>query len=248
MRLMKKLCRCVMSHGRRYRDLLQNEWRETDLSEKQAHQIINRIDSVLEQLPQAMKQSHDRIIGERKVENKDKILSLYEPHTQVYHRGKAGDETEFGLQLLVGESEDGLIMDYELVNGSPKNDTQHVSPCLERLKAANIKVANVVGDRGFASASNSNILKGQEMRDYLCPRNVISLKEKLSDETFLRLQKRRGQTEGRIGILKHNFIGSTMLVKGYERQQKHMAWSILVHNLWLIARRLIKESALQKAA
>jgi hypothetical protein len=52
-------------------------------------------------LPRAQKQAHERIIGERKVANAEKILSLYEPDIQVLVRGNAGAEVEFGNKLLL---------------------------------------------------------------------------------------------------------------------------------------------------
>lgn len=241
LRSMKKLNKCVASHAQRYRDLLKEHWAETELSEKEAALIMGRIDNILTQLPQAMKQAHERIIGGRLIPNSQKILSLYETHAQVYHRGKAGADTEFGLQLVVGEAMEGLIIDWELVEGAPKNDTQHLKPCLNRLKEAGMSIADVVGDRGFASAKNSYYLNGKSMGDHLCPRNVIDLKERLQGKEFASFQKRRAQTEARIGILKHRFIGATMPAKGFERQKKHMAWSILAHNLWIIARRIIEQ-------
>jgi hypothetical protein len=249
LRLMKKLSRCVSKHAERYRALLLEKREETGLSERQAQQIIKRIDNVLAQLPDAITQAHERIIGERLVPNDRKILSLYESHAQVYHRGKAGKPTEFGLQLLVAESMDGLIVDWDLVDGAPKNDTQHLKPCIKRLQAAKISIANAVGDRGFASAKNSAYLDKQRIGDQLCPRNVIDLQQRLQDESFVTFQKRRAQTEARIGILKNRFIGQRVPVKGYIRQKKHMAWSVLSHNLWLLARRLAdQEQPIKQAA
>lgn len=248
LRLMKKLAKCVGGHAKRYRDLLKAGWKETDLSEKEALQIIGRIENVLTQLPDAIAQAHERIIGERQVPNERKILSLYESHAQVYHRGKAGAQTEFGLQLVVGEAVDGLVTDWELVDGAPKNDTLHLVPCMERLEAAGIRIVNAITDRGFASAKNSRTLGEKKIGDHLCPRKVIDLKARLQEKEFVAFQKRRAQTEGRIGILKHCFIGATMPVKGFDRQKKHMAWSVLAHNLWLIARRLQDQAALKQAA
>ena len=249
LRLMKKLSQCVNKHAERYRALLLAKREETGLSEGQAQQIIKRIDTVLAQLPDAITQAHERIIGERLVPNDRKILSLYESHAKVYHRGKAGKSTEFGLQLLVGESMDGLIVDWDLVDGAPKNDTQHLKPCIERLQAAKIHIANAVSDRGFASAKNSAYLNKQQIGDQLYPRNVIDLQQRLQEESFVTFQKRRAQTEARIGILKNRFIGQRMPVKGYTRQKKHMAWCVLAHNLWLLARRLAdQEQPIKQAA
>jgi len=241
LRLMKKLVWCIEKHAIRYRNLLDKSWEETDLTRPQAEVILRRMDNILKQLPAAVKQAHERIIGERPVKNSEKILSLYESHTQVYHRGKAGGETEFGLQLLVGESAHGLIVDWDLVEGAPKNDTQHVVPCLARLKAAGIRVAGMVGDKGFFSAKNSEYLQDKKITDALCPRNVLDFQQRQKDAEFVAFQKRRAQTEARIGILKNRFIGRSLPVKGIVRQKKHVALCVLSHNLWVLARLLARE-------
>ena len=88
----------------RHREVLEQRWQETDLTEGEARQILERIKVVVEKLPEAIRQAHERIIGERQVENDEKILSLYEGHASVYVRGKAGADVEFGSQLLLGKA------------------------------------------------------------------------------------------------------------------------------------------------
>lgn len=249
LREMKKLSKTVGGHAERYKALLLARWQETDLTEGDMKQIIKRIDNVLEQLPEAIHQAHERIIGNRKVKNEDKILSLYQPQAQVYHRGKAGKRSEFGLQLLLAESRCGLITDWDLVRGVPKNDTKHVKPCLGRIKAAGIAVKTVVSDRGFHSQANSEELKSRKLEDHTCPRNVIKLKEKRQEKAFRAAQTRRAQTEARIGIAKHQFIGARLPAKGEELQHKHVALAVLSHNLWLIARKIMdQKKPMRKAA
>jgi hypothetical protein len=249
LRQMKRLSTCVEKHGRRYCQLLLDQWEKTDLSQPEADQILKRIENILTQLPAAIHQAHERIIGERQVPNDRKLLSLYESHSQVYYRGKAGKQTEFGLQLLIGESMEGLIVDWDLVEGVPKNDTRHLQPCVERLQASGLTILEAVGDRGFASVKNSDYLSQEQIGDQLCPRGVIDLQKRIQEKKFATFQKRRAQTEARISILKHRFIGPTIPVKGMKRQKKHVGWSILTHNLWVIARKIIAQSIpLQQAA
>jgi hypothetical protein len=57
----------------------------------------------LSALPAAVKQAHERIIGERQVANDEKLLSLFEPDIHVIVRGKADAEVEFGNLLVLGE-------------------------------------------------------------------------------------------------------------------------------------------------
>ena len=59
-RAMKKLSKCIAKHGRRYRHLLNEKWRDTHWTEAQAKQVIHRLDLILEQLPTAIKQAHER--------------------------------------------------------------------------------------------------------------------------------------------------------------------------------------------
>ena len=94
----------------------------------------------------------------------------------------------------------------------------------------------VVTDRGFASASNSRTLKAGGTFDGLCPRQPAELSRKMKGKKFARLQRRRAQTEARIGILKHGFLGRPMRAKGFDHRELALAWGVLTHNLWMLAR------------
>jgi len=65
LRRMKEIVQVVRKHAQRHRDLLDQQWSETDWTRKQAELVLDRIDGVLEQLPAAVKQAHEPIIGER---------------------------------------------------------------------------------------------------------------------------------------------------------------------------------------
>src|SRR2546429_7482307 len=114
LREMKKLSKIIAAHAERHREVLEKRWQETDLKEGEARQILERIKVVVEKLPAAIRQAHERIIGERQVQNDEKILSLYEGHASVYVRGKAGAEVEFGSQVLLGVRQSGAVVDWEL--------------------------------------------------------------------------------------------------------------------------------------
>ena len=251
LREMKKLSKIVSGHATRHRELLEQHWQETDLKQGEAKQIMERIDRVVRQLPQAIHQAHERIIGERQVKNGDKILSLYESHAAVYVRGKAGAEVEFGSQLLLGESERGVIVDWELVNGNPRADTKMLGRSLDRLKqaTAGASIQQVCGDRGFDSKANRELLESGGIYNGICPKAPSDMKERMKEPEFVAMQKRRSQTEARISIFKNGFLGGTLLSKGYANQNREIAWSVLTHNLWVIARLPKREArALAKAS
>jgi hypothetical protein len=254
LRQMKKLVGVVRGHARRHRDLLDQNWEQTGWTRPQAEQILARIDRVLELLPKAQKQAHERIIGQRLVNNEEKILSLYEPDVRVMVRGKAGAEVEFGNTVLLGENRQGIILDYQIWKEQAPADVNVLVESLERVTTALRKVGAVVTDRGFASKANSRGLKECEIFDATCPRHPQELKDRMKDQRFMNLQRRRGQTEGRIGILKHGFLGSALRAKGFAHRELALAWGVLTHNLWALAwmrkvkRQKKKAEPLRKAA
>lgn len=204
---LKTLLRLTEAHGRRYLAILHNHREKTDLSEAQAEQILQRMINVLDQIDDIVFQSNERIVGERKVQNKTKILSLFEKHAQVYKRGKSGSDIEFGLQLFVAETKEGLISNWKLRNGVPQHDSKFVKECIEDLESANIKPLVFTGDRGFYAKGIEKYLKKKSVDSHIFPKNKEEAVKKLQSQKFRNSSNRRSQTEGRIGILKNKFIG-----------------------------------------
>lgn len=234
-RRMKKLMKTIEGHARNYHALLEGHWRETGWSELETQVVLERIQVILDQLPQAIHQAHERIIGERRVCNADKILSLHEPDIHVLVRGKAGAEVEFGNGLYLAEQTDGLIVDWDFMQEQPVADSKLVKPSLKRIAANYAAPGSYTGDRGFDAAANDLVLEELSIINGICPRSVPALQEKLRDEGFCLLQKRRGGTEGRIGIFKNAYLGRPLRSKGFAHRKTRIEWCILGHNLWKLA-------------
>jgi hypothetical protein len=243
------LAQVVRDHAQRYRQILDEQWQQTHWTRKQAEQVLRRMDQVLEQLPAARRQARQRILKEQPVKNQDKILSLYEPEVRVIVRRKAGAEVEFGNTLLLGESLDGLIVDWELFAQSAPADSRLLLRSLERTQANLGVELNLLGaDRGFDSQSNQDKLSEQQVYNAVCPRNPAQLKKRKRSRKFKAAQRRRAQTEGRIGILKENFFGSPLRRKGFAHRNLAVTWGVLTHNLWVIARLVQAQVKEKKAA
>jgi IS5 family transposase len=237
LRLMKQLMKKVRRHAQVHRRLLEDRRAETTLSEREAAQILRRLDGVLEGLPQAIRQAHERIIGGRSVSNADKILSLYERDLHVIIRGKAGASVEFGNTLLLVEQSEGLIVDWRLYREQSPPAAQVLVESLERAKKAYARhPKSAATDRGFDSPDSRAYLAAHHIRDQMCPRSPSELKRKMRGARFRAHQLRRGQTEGRIGILKNEFLGRPLRSKGYGFRELSVAWAVLAHNLWVLAR------------
>jgi len=244
-RRMKKLMKTIQAHGQRHRDLLEEKWERTDWSAKQATRVIERIDNVLQQLPEAVKQAHARIIRKEQTANDEKILSFYEPDANVIVRGKPEAEIEFGNSLLLAEQREGLIVDWDLHQGTAPNDSRQLRPCVERIQEAHgAQCVEAVGaDRQFDGPSVRAWLEESGIYNGVCPRSPKALENKRHAAKFQKIQRRRAQSEARIAILKNDFLGNPLQRRGFENRELQVGWSVLAHNLWLLARLKLAQDA-----
>src|SRR5712664_2072735 len=78
-------------------------------------------------------QSRRRVLQGEKVPTEEKIYSIFESHTHLIKRGKAQKPVEFGHKVFLAESAQGLVTDYQVLDGNP-SDTDHVQSSLDRHK------------------------------------------------------------------------------------------------------------------
>jgi hypothetical protein len=249
LRQMDRLVGTVRNHARRYRELLAQQWPQTAWTEAQAQQVLQRMDGVLEQLPLARQQARQRILQDQPVANADKILSLYEPDVHVIVRKKAGAEVEFGNTFFLAENSQGLILDWELFQDQAPADPALLPWSISRLEDAfGPKLKAVAADRGFDNAVNRVGLAKEGIYNAVCPRSPQQLRERSGSWKFKRLQRRRGQTEGRISIVKNVFLDGQVRSKGFTHRALTVTWSVLVHNLWVLARMQLRAQAARAKA
>jgi hypothetical protein len=250
LRRMKNLLKKAAKHAIKHFGLLDKNYQQVDLTRRQAEQILLQISNVTIKVADVIKQAHERIIGQRKVENNVKILSIYEDDVNVIVRKKAGAEVEFGNTLFLAEQKDGLIVDWQLFQKQAPADSRLLQEFHQRIaNKLDIKVELIAGDRGFDSKTNQKYFEKHKIFNGICPRNPEQLQQRLEEEQFCDAQNRRSQTEARISILGRCFCGNPMLQKGFEHREIHMGLSILSHNLWVLARlKLAQQTKLKEAA
>lgn len=65
----------------------------------------------------------------------EKIYSIFEPHTDLIKRGKVRTPVEFGHEVFLSESAEGLITQYEVMKGNAPDEV-HVASSLQRYRQA----------------------------------------------------------------------------------------------------------------
>jgi hypothetical protein len=217
LRRMKKLVRVVEKLAQAHLAKLRKQGAVSPLSLGEQVALEQKFTVILEQIDDVIHQAHERIIGGRHVKNADKILSLYEPDMHVIVRGKAGAEVEFGNTLFLAD--DGLIVDWHLYREQAPADSRMIPEHVRRMQEDNeITLKTLVGDRGFDSAGNS-ILLGNTIENHFCPRDTKRFEQRLQNDAFRRHQRRRAQTEARIAIVTHGFLGNPMYKWWYKTKR-----------------------------
>jgi IS5 family transposase len=172
-----------------------------------------------------------------------KILSLFEPHSQVIRKGKAHKPNEFGRLVRIDEVENGIVSQYAVLPGNHA-DTNGWVPALDAHKRHFGRVPRLMtADRGFYSARNEQeaIDRGVERVALPASGRLSKKRNDLQHERWFRRALRwRGGIEPRIGTLKHPFSMARARYKGELGFERFVGWCVIAQNLVSTARTLVR--------
>jgi IS5 family transposase len=80
-----------------------------------AARLTAQLDRFLPLVAQAIHHAQRRVLDGQPVASREKVLSLFEPHTRVVHRGKTGAAVEFGRPVVCDEIAGGFVTRYHVL-------------------------------------------------------------------------------------------------------------------------------------
>ena len=135
----------------------------------------------------------------------DKVLGVFEPHTETIRKGKISKPNEFGKLVTIQESEHQIITAYEVYATRPADVTLWTA-ALDRHQTIFGRAPDLAaGDRGFSSAANEQAATVRGVRRVVLPRRGPKSPARRAYERqrwFRRGQRWRVGSEGRISVLK----------------------------------------------
>lgn len=199
--------------------------------------IYQELSKLLPNMEKVYANSYQFQIEGEKVENKDKIFSIYQTHTDILVKGQR--DIDFGHKLLVTRGNSCLILDYAVSEGNP-SDKNLLTPSLEKVvENYTVIPQSTSNDGGFASQDNLNWCKEKGIINIVFTKVTQSLKNIVTNPEIEKLLKKwRGTTEAVISNLKRGFGLKRVLWDGWEKFQAKVAWGILCFNLRVICNRL----------
>jgi len=112
---------------------------------------VGRLSHFLDLTDQVLRTTMRRMLHGETVPNDEKLFSIYETHTQLYKRGKAGEPIQFGRLVIVYEDSAGFIVHHHL---PPRTETDR-GVVVEQTKSVVARLGDqlksVSFDRGFHS-------------------------------------------------------------------------------------------------
>jgi len=188
---------------------------------------------------QAIAQATRRVLQGEAVPAEEKLLSLFEPHTQAIRRHKPGKLTEFGKKVLLDEVEGGIVSHFAILNDVGL-EHPHFVASLDAHQARFGRPPDLVaGDRGLYSPENEERAHERGVRRVVLPKAGRASRERQQHERqrwFRRGFRFRAGAEGRIHVLKRDYGLARCRDHGEEGFGRWVGWGIVAHNLTQIAK------------
>jgi len=164
----------------------------------------------------------------------DKVLSIFEPHTETIRKGKIATPNEFGKLVTIQESEHQIITGYEM-NAIRPADVTLWTPALDRHQRIFGRAPDLAaGDRGFSSAANEQAATDRGVRRVVLPRRGPKSPTRRAFERqrwFRRGQRWRVDSEGRISVLKRRNGLDRCRYHGLDGMQRWVGLGVIANNL-----------------
>lgn len=213
-------------------------------SDPLAQRVAEQLAEFMPWVEQVSAQATPRVWEERSVPAAEKVVSLFEAHTQVIRRGKAPPrDTEFGHKVNYAEVEGGLVSDWQVIGQGNPSDAD-LLPAILRQHCQRFGHAPDVlaADRGGFSPEKERLAQNWGVTTMAIPQRGTVTKERQAQEhrpAFKKGQRFRNGIEGRISVLNRTVPQRRCPYRGLEGFERWIGWGVLVANLSKFAQTIV---------
>jgi transposase, IS5 family len=202
--------------------------------------LRHALETMLPRVRQVMRQMRGRIFG-GETRTQGKILSLFEPTTEVIRKGKAGKPNEFGKMVKLQEAENQIVTDYEVYDQRPHD---FLIPSIEAHEAMLGRTPHLA-DSGFHSAKNEAAAKEKGVKRVCIPNRSTKSTERKREQKkrwFRNGQKWRTACEGRISVVKRRHGLARCRYKGDHGMKRWVGLGVIADNLINIGNAMARQA------
>jgi len=198
------------------------------------------LETMIPRVKQVMRQTRERIL-KGNAHLAGKIVSIFEPHTEIIRKGKAAKPTEFGKMIKIQEAEQQIITHYEVYDERP-SDADLFIPALEAHRRPLGRAPRLAtADAGFYSAKNESVAYALGVKRVSIPNRSTKSEERKQLQKkrwFRNAQKWRTGSEGRISLVKRRHGLDRCRYKGQHGMKRWVGLGVIGDNLINIGRAL----------
>jgi len=200
---------------------------------KQVSGLRAQLTTMIERVGQVVKQTRVRVFGgDRKFQ--EKVVSMFEPQTEIIRKGKASKPTEFGKMVKVQEAENQIVTHYEVYDERPA-DTALLVEAVEIHKERTGAIPRIAAaDAGFFSQANEKQLEEMGVNNVSVPSRNTRSEQRRSHQkkrSFKRAQRWRTGCEGRISVLKRRHGLNRCHYRGQDGMKRWVGLGVIADNL-----------------
>jgi len=244
-RLLDSTSRVVGQAKRFSKEIAQGVKHSSDILQQLVLEGLRQeLDQMALRVKQVMRQTRARIFrGNTRSEGK--LLSLFEPSTEVIRKGKAGKPNEFGKMVKLQEAENQIITDYQVYPQRPY-DSDLLIAAIETHQALLGRAPRLVAaDAAFYSLKNETTAKAKGVKRVCIPNRSTKSPERKREQRkrwFRNGQKWRVGCEGRISVVKRRHGLDRCRYKGYDGMNRWVGLGVIADNVVNIGRAMEKQA------
>ena len=205
-----------------------------EVATEEAQALSKQLEQFLPLVEQVIDQTVRRVFEGEKVPARDKLVSIFEPHTDIIRRGKKGRPVEFGHKVWFDEVEGGIVSNYRVLDGNPKDDGQWAPSLRRHQELFGRPPDQASGDRGLHSPENESLAETMGVRRVILPKPGYHSEQRKQYEKqrwFRRGRRYHQGIEGRISVLKRRHGLDRCLYHGQDGFERWIGWGLIAHNL-----------------
>jgi len=187
-------------------------------AQQNAKQLAATIIHFVPLAKQVIQQATRRVLQGEQVPASEKIVSIFEEHTDIIRRGKESHPVEYGHKVWLNEVEGGLVSHYRILKGNPSDEQQWKPSLKAHLETFHQPPVQASADRGLFSEPNEQLAHNLGVKHVILPKRGYRSKVRLKHEHkkwFVKGRHWHAGVEGRISVLKRAHSLGRCLAHGF---------------------------------
>jgi IS5 family transposase len=222
-----------------------------DRTDKQAQKLKTSLERFIPRIEQVIAQTKRRVFEGEKVPVSEKIVSIFEAHTDIICRGKANQPVEFGRKVWLDEVDGGIVSDYRILEGNPSDKHQWKPSLDHHVELFGRPPDQASADRGVYSAPNEVYAEKIGVKRVILPKPGHQSEARRQHERqrwFKRGRRFHAGVEGRISVLKRKHGMDRCRYHGDDGFGRWMGLGVIAGNLAVMGAALFVRRPLEEGS